>query len=268
MKLSSEIEKPVLTFRVDRAQIEVYSSNALLGRAAAARGADLIRSSIRRQGEARVIIATGNSQDEMVAALVQSPGIDWGKVTVFHMDEYLGISTGHRASFRHWLKEHLLNQVSPKQAYFLEGDAEDAGAEMARYSQLLFQAPIEVCFLGIGENGHIAFNDPHVADFNDPKTIKIVDLDERCRRQQVGEGHFCTIEEVPRQAITLTCPTLMRSENLVCCVPDARKAEAVRNALEGEIATTCPGSLLRTHPHATIYLDRDSATQLTASRAS
>jgi glucosamine-6-phosphate deaminase len=178
------------------------------------------------------------------------------------MDEYLGIGAGHPASFRRWLLDHMVERVSPEQVHLLQGDARDPDEEIRRYAHLLVEAPIDVCFLGIGENGHIAFNDPHTADFSDPEIAKIATLDERCRKQQVGEGHFAALEEVPQKAITLTCTGLMRSENLICCVPEGRKAEAVHNALEGEIATNCPGSLLRTHPHATIYLDSDSAAQL------
>lgn len=262
MNQSSTVEGPLKAFQVGRARIEIYPSKASLGAAAAAQGVELIRTAIAQQGHARIIIATGNSQDDMIAALVQSPAIDWKCVEVFHMDEYLGISADHPASFRRWLKDRVIQQVSPGQFHLLQGDAIDIAKEIRSYQSALTEAPINVCFLGIGENGHIAFNDPHIADFHDPEIAKVVTLDERCRKQQVGEGHFRTLEDVPRQAITLTCTGLMRSENLICCVPEARKAEAVRNALEGEIATSCPGSLLRTHPHATIYLDRDSAARL------
>jgi glucosamine-6-phosphate deaminase len=259
---TSVLEAPLKTFHVDKARVEVFASTAAMGKAAAADGAKLIRASLESKGSARVIIATGNSQDAMVASLVNSPSIDWNRVEVFHMDEYLGISADHPASFRRWLREKVADRVKPKQMNLLQGDAPEAAAEIRRYAGLLTQAPIDVCFLGIGENGHIAFNDPHTADFNDPEIAKIVTLDERCRNQQVGEGHFRTLDDVPQRAITLTCTGLMRSENLICCVPEARKADAVHHSLEGEISTSCPGSLLRTHPHATIYLDRDSAQRL------
>lgn len=250
------------TLHAGKAQVEIYSSRAAQGEAAAARGAELVRDAIGRDGHARIIVATGNSQKDMIAALVRSPGIDWNRVEVFHMDEYVGMSADHPASFRRWVRENLITRVHPGRAHLLEGDATDVAAECRRYERLLLDAPIVLCFLGIGENGHIAFNDPHIADFKDPETVKRVALDERCRRQQVGEGHFATLDDVPREALTLTCPALMRSENLICCVPEARKVEAVRRSLEGEITPDCPGSLLRTHPHATIYLDRDSAAQL------
>lgn len=250
------------SFQAGKAQVEIYSSRAAQGEAAAARGLDLVRDAIGRHGHARIIVATGNSQKDVIAALVRSPGIDWNRVEVFHMDEYVGMSADHPASFRRWVRENLITRVHPGRAHLLEGDATDVAAECRRYERLLLDAPIVLCFLGIGENGHIAFNDPHIADFDDPETVKRVALDERCRRQQVGEGHFATLDDVPREALTLTCPALMRSENLICCVPEARKAEAVRRSLEGGITPDCPGSLLRTHPRATIYLDRDSAAQL------
>jgi glucosamine-6-phosphate deaminase len=262
MSQSAPVEKPLRSFPVGKAQVTIFSSRASLGSAAAAQGAELINAAIVRKGRARVIIATGNSQQDMVAALVQSPRIDWKSTAVFHMDEYLRMSADHPASFRHWLHKHLLDRVSPAEVNLLQGDAEDIEVEIRRYEGLLLEDTIDVCFLGIGENGHIAFNDPHVADFNDPRIAKIVSLDEICRKQQVGEGHFPAINDVPRQAITLTCTGLMRSESLICCVPEARKAQAVRNSLQGEITTNCPGSLLRTHPNATIYLDQESATLL------
>lgn len=262
MSQSNTVEKPLKSFPVGKAQVTVFSSRVSLGSAAAAQGAELINAAIARKGCARVIIATGNSQQDMIGVLVQSPRIDWKRTVVFHMDEYLGMSADHPASFRHWLRKHLLDRASPAEVHLLQGDAKDIDAEIRRYEGLLLEDTIDVCFLGIGENGHIAFNDPHVADFNDPRIAKTVTLDEICRKQQVGEGHFPAIDDVPRQAITLTCTGLMRSENIICCVPEARKAQAVRNALQGEIATSCPGSLLRSHPNATIYLDQESASQL------
>jgi len=262
MSHSTNVEEPLRSFSVDQARVAIFSSKASLGNAAAVQGVELINAAIARRGRARIIIATGNSQEDMIVALVGSPLIDWKRTVVFHMDEYLGISADHPASFRSWLRKHVLDRVSPAGVHLLQGDAKDIDAEIQRYEGLLLEDTIDVCFLGIGENGHIAFNDPHVADFNDPKIAKTVTLDEICRTQQVGEGHFSAIDDVPRQAITLTCTGLMRSENLICCVPEARKAQAVRNSIQGEITTSCPGSLLRTHPHSTIYLDQESAMQL------
>lgn len=255
-------EAPLRTFKAGEAQVEIYSSKRAQGEAAALRGAELIRSAVSQNGRARVIIATGNSQEDMISAMAFSPMIDWARVEVFHMDEYLGMSADHPASFRRWLRDHLLVKISPAKTNLLQGDAPDTAAEIRRYTDLLAQAAVDVCFLGIGENGHIAFNDPHVADFNDPETVKVVTLDDRCRSQQVGEGHFASLDEVPRQALTLTCPALIRCDHIVCCVPEARKAEAVYNTIYGEIDPGCPGTLLRTHGQTTIYLDQDSAKRL------
>jgi glucosamine-6-phosphate deaminase len=265
---SVEIPQPLRQFRADRARVEVYASKAALGRAAAARGAEIVREAVARRKRARIIVATGNSQLEVSSALVETPDLDWTRVEVFHMDEYLGLPADHPASFRRWVKERVVDVVRPGAAHYLEGDAPDWEAECRRYTGLLTAAPVDVCFLGIGENGHIAFNDPHEADFNDPHTVKRVALDERCRRQQVGEGHFSGLEAVPQFALTLTCPALMSAQHLVCCVPDLRKAEAVRCALEGPISAACPGSILRTHPQATIYLDPDSASMLASTASS
>jgi len=240
-----------------------------MGTAAAADAAELIGRAIRRKGNARVVIATGPSQDEVIDALVARQDIDWSRVEVFHMDEYVGIPDSHPASFRRWLRSRVVELVHPRQAYYLAGDAASVDRECDRYAGLLHEAPIDLCFVGFGENGHIAFNDPPTADFADPLTVKRVRLDDGCRRQQVGEGHFPNLASVPAEAITLTCPALMAAEALICCVPDRRKARAVRRALEGAIAPECPASLVRTHPRASLYVDLEAASliQIPAERA-
>jgi len=249
------------TFRCGAAQVEVYASKEALGLAAAELSSRIIADAIKRRGRARVIGATGNSQIPLADALVKQP-IDWSAVELFHMDEYVGMPANHPASFRNWIKKRLEDQVHPRKTYYLEGDAADLEAEIERYSQLLMEAPVDLAFVGFGENGHIAFNDPHVVVFNDPATIKKITLDDACRRQQAGEGHFKNVQSVPEQAVTITCPGLFRAEAWVCCVPERRKAEAVRNALEGPISETCPSSLVRRHPNAHVYLDTDSASLL------
>ena len=249
-------------FRVDKIEIRVYMAKSEMGRAAANEAAAILRDIIAMRGHARIIVGTGNSQEDMISALVRTPGLDWSCIEVFHMDEYVGLPETHPASFRRWLRTRLVEVVHPGEAHFLNGDAADWAEECRRYGNLLRAAPIDLCFLGFGENGHIAFNDPHVADFNDPQTLKRVDLDERCRLQQVGEGHFASLAAVPREAVTLTCPALLGAEYLICCVPEMRKAEAVRNALEGPISPVCPASLVRTHPRASVFLDVDSASLL------
>ena len=253
---------PLRNFQVDKARVYVYPSRRETSLAAASEAATLLRGALAERGSARIIVGTGNSQDEMIRGLAQAPGLDWSRIEVFHMDEYVGMSEEHPASFHRWLKTHLVDIVHPGKVNFMNGEAPDSSRECERYAALLHSAPIDICFIGFGENGHIAFNDPGVADFHDPLMVKRVTMDERCRRQQVGEGHFPTIEAMPKEALTLTCPELLRARHLICTVPDQRKAEAVKNALTGPIAEACPSSFVRTHPAAAIYLDADSASLL------
>jgi glucosamine-6-phosphate deaminase len=253
-------------FQVGTVNVSIHASPEDLGLAAATRAAEIITAAIRKTGRARVIVATGNSQLPLITALVKQP-VDWAAVEIFHMDEYAGMPSSHPASFRRWVKSRIEDVVHPSKANYLEGDAADLQAEMDRYVELLTAAPIDLAFVGIGENGHIAFNDPAVADFNDPLIVKRVILDEACRRQQAGEGHFPDPASVPREALTITCPGLFRAEAWVCSVPEARKAEAVRNSLEGPISEACPGSLLRRHPNTYLYLDSESASLLSEGSA-
>jgi glucosamine-6-phosphate deaminase len=250
-------------FQSGRARIHIYPSRSELGAAAAARAAQLIRDAIAKHRRARVIVATGNSQLPLVEALVQQK-LDWKAVEIFHMDEYAGMKSDHPSSFRLWIRTRVEEKVHPVKANYLAGDAADLEAEMKRYSQLLNAEPIDLAFVGFGENGHIAFNDPHVANFNDPATVKRITLDDASRRQQAGEGHFKDFDSVPKEALTVTCSGLFRAESWVCCVPERRKAEAVRNALEGPIAESCPASLVRRHPNADVYLDADSSSLLSS----
>lgn len=248
-------------FRAGNAKVVVYASASAAGMAAAARAAEAIRSAIAARGRARVIAATGNSQIPVVEALVKED-IDWKAVELFHMDEYAGMGPDHPSSFRYWIRNRLEEKVHPGATHYLEGDAADLDAEMKRYTRLLEERPINVAFVGFGENGHIAFNDPPVADFNDPAMVKIVTLDDACRKQQAGEGHFKDVDSVPKQALTISCPGLFRANTWICCVPEERKSEAVRNALEGPISEACPASLVRRHPDAYVFLDSDSASRL------
>ena len=254
--------RPLKTQTVNKACVGIYPSKSEMGKAAAFDAARLIREVISRKGHVRIIEATGNSQIDFVTELTHSESLDWKCVEVFHMDEYVGISGSCPASFAHWIKTRVADVVHPAHVHYLRGDSLDLGSEVRRYGALLDSDGIDLCFLGFGENGHIAFNDPHCADFNDPLILKRVTLDNKCRLQQVGEGHFPNLKAVPEEAITLTCPTLMSARNLICCVPERRKAEAVRNALQGPLSSTCPASLVVTHPRAKIYLDPESATLL------
>ncbi len=244
------------------ATVHKFDTSSEMASAAARQGANVISNAIHEFGCARVMVATGNSQLQLVDGLADRSGIDWKRVEIFHMDEYIGLAPDHPASFRFWIKTRLADKVQPARVYYLAADALDIDAEIHRYSELLLAAPIHLAFVGFGENGHIAFNDPHVADFKHPATVKRVALDEPCRRQQAGEGHFSSLDSVPREALTVTCPGLFRALVWICCVPDARKAEAVCNALESPISTVCPASLVRRHPNATVYLDSASASLL------
>lgn len=254
--------KPVKTLAAEKMPVAVYASAEEAGRAAASGAARILVNAVRDKGSARVIIATGNSQLPFITALGGETGIPWANITVFHMDEYIGISNEHPASFRRWLRERVVEPFGPAAMHYLNGDAEDIGAECRRYEALLREAPIDLVCLGIGENGHIAFNDPPVADFNDPVFVKKVELDEACRRQQVGEGHFPSMNDVPTHALSLTVPALLYPDNLQVVVPETRKAEAVRQALRGPVSTDCPASILRTCSKARLFLDPDSASLL------
>jgi glucosamine-6-phosphate deaminase len=251
--------KPDLSFKTDSLNVHVHESGAALGRAASDFTAVELNTAVRKHGSANLILATGASQFAFLDAFKKDRSVDWPRITVFHLDEYRGMSDRHPASFRKYLRERILDEVRPEAVHFLQGDAPDAEAETARYEALLKGHPVHVACIGIGENGHIAFNDPAVADFDDPRLVKVVDLDEACRRQQLGEGWFRTFDDVPAQALSLTIPAIMNCNVISCAVPDRRKAEAVRNALRGPIHTACPASILRRHPNAHLFLDRESA---------
>ena len=252
------------SFKVDQLQVKVFRDRASMGAAAAAAAANILRAAIQKQGAARIIVASAPSQNELVAGLAAAPEIDWRRVTIFHMDEYVGLPATHPASFRNYQQRLLLSQVTPAVFHGIRGEAPNPEAECARYAALLAEAPIDLVCMGIGENGHIAFNDPPVADFADPLKVKIVKLDEICRQQQVNDGCFPNLDSVPRQAITLTCPTLVSGRTLVCVVPGPRKAAAVAATLRGTISPACPASILRSHPAATLFVDEAAAAAATA----
>jgi glucosamine-6-phosphate deaminase len=260
--MSGVTAPPPDVFAYGKAKVRIFDTQKEMGVAAAREARELIVRAIERRGGARIMVATGNSQINVVGELVKQTGIDWRKVLIFHMDEYLGIDANHPASFRRWIRERVETRVSPAHVNYIEGDAADVGQEIARYASLLAAGPLDVAFVGFGENGHIAFNDPPVADFNDPQMVKRVTLDAPCREQQVGEGHFGSVAEVPAEALTVSCSGLFRAQAWISCVPERRKAEAVRRALTGAIDVECPASLVQTHPKASVYLDSDSAALL------
>jgi glucosamine-6-phosphate deaminase len=242
----------------DQLPVEVFPDNASLGRAAAEAAARILRAAITERSQANLILATGNSQLSFYVALRETGDIDWQKVSLFHMDEYLGMAPDHPASFRRYLHERIVDFVRPAAFYGIAGDAPDPEHECRRYAALLRSHPADLCCLGIGENGHLAFNDPAYAQFDDPAWVKIVQLDETSRRQQVGEGYFASVADVPTHAITLTIPALLAARQVLAIVPEKRKAPAVRDALSGPITQDSPASILRTVAHARLYLDIDS----------
>lgn len=250
--------KPEKTLLVDQMQVRIYRTMDDLGAAAADDLARHLQAALAERPEVAIIVATGNSQLSFMKALRAKPGIAWERVTVFHMDEYLGISVEHPASFRRYIQEKLTDPVRARAFFGIEGDAPDVEAERARYAALLRQHEPVACVLGIGENGHLAFNDPP-ADFCTEQAIHVVRLAETARRQQVKEGHFASVAEVPERAITLTIPALLRPRHVLAVVPEERKAPAVRAALDGPLTADCPASILRTQAHVTLYLDTDSA---------
>jgi len=251
----------IKSFKIDNLLVKVYSEEAEMGAAAAEFVALTLASVIEERGKANLILATGTSQFSFLEELKEQD-VEWSKITVFHLDEYTGISDQHPASFRKYLKDRILDEVKPGKVYLINANAGDLVAEMAIYEALLKSHPVDVACIGIGENGHIAFNDPPVADFNDPKWVKVVELDEACRRQQLGEGWFPTLEDVPKYAVTLTTPAVMRCKTISCVVPGERKAKAVNDALYGKISTACPASILREHPSAVLFLDKHSGPEM------
>jgi glucosamine-6-phosphate deaminase len=240
--------------------LRVFEDKTALGVAAAEQASSAIRRAIDERKLARIIAATGNSQLEFLEALTADSGIDWSNVEMFHLDEYVGLPATHPASFRKYLFERLIRKTGITRYHLLDGTLDPAQA-IRPVAQALQSAPIDVAFVGIGENGHLAFNDPP-ADFDTEEAYIVVHLDDACVRQQVGEGWFKDASEVPRQAISMSVRQIMKAREIVCIVPDVRKAAAVKLCLEGEISRQAPASILRTHPRATIYLDRNSASSL------
>jgi len=253
--------KPSRSFSAGSMLVQMYESNVTLGQAASKFVTRKLVSAIAEKGRANLILATGASQFTFLDAF-KKEALDWSKITVFHLDEYKDMSDQHPASFRKYLRERILDEVKPAMIHFLGGDAPDIAAELRRYEKLLQAHPVDVACIGIGENGHIAFNDPPVADFNDPRLVKIVELDAACRRQQLGEGWFATLNDVPTHALSLTIPAIMQCKTISCVVPDARKADAVYKTIHNPISTACPATILRKHADAVLFLDSLSAARI------
>jgi glucosamine-6-phosphate deaminase len=240
--------------------LRVFEDKLSLSQAAAKHAADVLRRAIADRGGARIVVATGTSQLDFLDALTRAEGIDWQRVEMFHLDEYVGLPITHPASFRKYLLEKFIRKVSLTQVHLLDGDG-DVPEVIRRVGERLKSTPVDIAFAGIGENGHLAFNDPP-ADFETNQPYLVVGLDEACRRQQVGEGWFADISEVPRRAISMSVRQILQAREIIAVVPDARKAKAVQLCVDGEITPLAPASILRTHPGAAVYLDRESASLL------
>ncbi len=253
---------PLRTFQVDELRVEIYDrATDLVSSLVHQTQTDLCQT-ISQQGSAAAILASGSSQVALLNGLTARQDLDWSKITLFHLDEYLGIGGEHPASFQWYMREAVTKKVSPRQFHYLIGDTLEPIAECDRYQQLLSAQPIDLCFLGIGETGHIAFNDPEVADFSDRYPVKLVKLADKSRQQQVNTGFFAQIEDVPQYALTLTLPTICRSKKISCLAMGKSKASIVKTMLTGEISPQCPASILRKYPTATLYLDTDAASEI------
>lgn len=242
-------------------QVQIFDNKLSLAQAAARQAAAAISRALADRGQARIVAATGVSQFEFLEALTKAPGINWANVELFHLDEYVGLAITHPASFRKFLLDRLVSKTGIRKLHFLDGDVPEPGQVARRVGDELAAAPVDVLFAGIGENGHLAFNDPP-ADFETEQPYLIVKLDEACRRQQVGEAWFANLAEVPRQAISMSVRQILKARKIVVVAPEQRKAQAVKASLEGEITPLVPASILRNHDNTTMYLDKDSASLL------
>ena len=252
----------ITTDRSNSVKVRIHETKVVMGRAAAEHALRVIRSAIEEREQAVIILATGTSQFETLNALIGGEHVDWSRVVLFHLDEYTGVAPDHPASFRRYLTQRFVNRVGPlKEVNFIRGESHDPESECRRVGSLIQDHTVDVALVGIGENGHLAFNDPP-ADFETPEPFIVVKLDETCRRQQLGEGWFESVDDVPRSAVSMSIRQIMKSNTIITSVPDARKAEAVKNALEGEVTPDCPSSILQYHPDCTLYLDNESSALL------
>jgi len=256
------MNQPIIERQFDNLSVSIYSDRQQMGLAAADYVITKMQALLALQDELRMILAASVSQDDFLAEFSQSTEIDWSRVTAFHMDEYIGLHENHPQTLGNYLRQHLFDHVPFKQVHFLDPAAKDPQVECQRYADLINAEPIDIICLGIGENGHIAFNDPHVADFIDLKSVKIVELDQTCRQQQINDGCFAEISKVPKRAISITIPVFMQGRSLSIVVPGKRKAQAVYRTLHGKIDISCPASILRNHPDARMFLDQDAAKKL------
>lgn len=244
--------------QIDRLTVKIYDSPTDLAIAATTLARDYLQSLLNKQETVSIVLATGNSQLQFLDLFVTTPNIDWSRIVLYHLDEYLGIAADRRGSFRYYLQEKVADKINPRQFHFIEGDATQPLAECRRYSWLLQQQAIDLCLLGIGDNGHLAFNEPSVADKSDRDLIKLVKLETKTRQQQINGGYFPDLESVPQYAYTLTIPTICNAKKIFCLAPGLYKAEVVNKTLTAEISTDFPATILRTQPQATLWCDSDS----------
>lgn len=264
--LSTTTKNGVKILEKERLTIKIYDDIKDMGREAASEVSCKIREILDKKEEVNMVFAAAPSQEEFLKCLITDKNIDWSRVNAFHMDEYIGMEREAPQSFGYFLRKRLFGLLPFKSVNYINGKAQDLEQECERYSELLEYKPVDIVCLGIGENGHIAFNDPDVADFNDLKSVKIVELDETCRRQQVNEKCFDKLELVPRKALTMTIPALLKADWMFCIVPFEKKAEAVRKTVFGEISESCPASILRKKDNSKLYLDKNSSSRLFAAR--
>lgn len=253
---------PGKTLKVDNLSVCIYDSEDELALEVARYVKEYLEKISATQGSAAIVLATGNTQLKFLDALTTGEDLDWSKLTLFHLDEYLGIDSNHPAGFRYYLRERVEKQVKPGQFHYIKGDALQPLAECDRYAQLLSAQPLALCCLGIGENGHLAFNEPKVADFDDPYRVKLVKLDRATRLYQVEEGHFSTLEAVPQYAFTLTIPAICSAEKIICLALGSHKASAIKQMLTEAIGPACPASILRQQPKTYLFLDKEAASLL------
>ena len=251
--------------QVDELTVRVFATRQEMGVAAGQAIVEKIKALLREKERLRIVFAAAPSQNEMLDFLATADGIDWSRIDAFHMDEYVGLAADAPQRFAHFLTTRLFARVKPRHVYLID-DLAGADAACERYKQLLSQGPIDIVCLGVGENGHLAFNDPPVADFTDPDVIKRVQLDAVCRQQQVNDGCFPSLTDVPEEALTLTIPTLLSGEHLFCVVPGPTKRQAINAMLTGPVTTACPASVLRRHPNCTLFVDRDAYGEMVIER--
>lgn len=249
-------------FRVDALTVQIYNTEAEMAQNVAELTSQYLQKLLQEQDTAAVLLATGNSQLKFLDALISLGGVDWSRITLFHLDEYLGISGDHSASFRRYMREHVAQRINPQAFHYIEGDALQPLLECDRYTKLLQAQPIDLCCLGVGENGHLAFNDPSVANFQDPYDVKLAKLDKINRQQQVNTGHFPDLDHVPQYAFTVTIPLICSAKKILCLAPTTRKAKIVKRILQGSISTECPASILRQQSQATLFLDTNASSLL------